>query len=581
MASAEETFFSAARSRRLACDRCHRHKLRCERSSVIVNGGVAVPLGPCKRCLKACIPCQTISGAFTAAKTGDAAPPRRSARDLETDGPGAASPAKRASAPARGPIASTPRNVPDLSHDHTLSSTDSAPFEISAADAAMLDVSNFDFNATEFIDLGSNAGLSPPALIQSPRDHGSWVGDGEIPDRTPIPPNNQTQPQYDDFADDLTCFGTMAPIHDTTPTLHALTHVEKASTESSKSAPERGPREDCSQRLLEIHGLLLNELQGITAADVTDALMFPENGSFSTRTRTGPGPAGGNTVVHRVLFASERLVDLLSILRAADTGSEGGPRGTAMTSHLERRGSNTRPRPFALPTGSYSSVTESSSANHGAKREAAIGPGNTSSFVDLPIVISILTCYVGLLSVYHAIFSHIYETLRAYEPLRAAKTRQRAWTRPGSGPGPKLGTGLVQPGVGYGADAAGGRPALNVLGIRIQLEIMTHMLEQIDSALFGPRVSQVTDGDEGRTETINRGGEVIFGHPATKALLATMLSHEGYDSGVSAGPFADGDGDDDDDDGYMEGLRGCRMGFRTLMGLQKNIRRLLRTNSFG
>ncbi|EAQ93002.1 predicted protein [Chaetomium globosum CBS 148.51] len=536
MASAEETFFSAARSRRLACDRCHRHKLRCERSSVIVNGGVAVPLGPCKRCLKACIPCQTvqtISGAFTAAKTGDTPVPRRSAREADQ----AASPAKRAPSPARRPTASTPRNVPGLIHDDTLSGTDTAPFEISVADAAMLDVSNFDFSGSEFIDLGSNGVLSSPTPIQSPPDHGSLIRDSEIRDRTPIPPHNQPPPRYDDFANDLSCFGTMAPKDDTISTLPALTDVEKASTGSSKSAPERGPREECSQRLLEIHGLLLNELQCITPADVTDALMFPENGSFSGRTRTGQGP--GNTVVHRVLFTSERLIELLSIIRAADT------------------------------------------AINGDKREAGIGPRNTSSFVDLPIVISILTCYVGLLSVYHAIFSHIYEALRVYEPLRAAKIRQRAWTRRGSVPGPKPGPGLVQPRAIYGADEAGGRPALNVLGIRIQLEIMTHMLEQIDSALFGPRVAHGADGDEGRTDTINRGGEVMFGHPATKALLATMLSHEGYDSGVPVGPFADGDGDDDDDDGYMEGMRGCRMGFRTLMGLQKNIRRLLRTNSFG
>ncbi|KAH6650451.1 hypothetical protein F5144DRAFT_556229 [Chaetomium tenue] len=579
MASAEETFFSTARSRRLACDRCHRHKLRCERSSVIVNGGVVVPLGPCKRCLKACIPCQTvqtISGAFTAAKTGHISAPRRSARDADR----AASPAKRAPSPARCPTASTPRNVPGLIHDDTLSGTDTAPFEISVADAAMLDVSDFDFNGSEFIDLGSNGVLSSPTptCIQSPRDHGRLVRDGEIRDRTPIPPHNQPQPRYDDFANDLASFGTTAPKDDTISTLPALTDVEKTSTGSSKSAPERGPREDCSQRLLEIHGLLLNELQCITPADVTDALMFPENGSFSGHPRTGQGP--GNTVVHRVLFTSERLIELLSILRAADTGSEGGPCGT-VTSQLERRIPNTRLRQFALPAGGYGSVTENGNAINGDKREAGIGPRNTSSFVDLPIVISILTCYVGLLSVYHAIFSHIYEALRVYEPLRAAKIRQRAWTRRGSVPGPNPGPGLVQPRVIYGADEAGGRPALNVLGIRIQLEIMTHMLEQIDSALFGPRVSQGADGDEGRTDTINRGGEVMFGHPATKALLATMLSHEGYDSGVPAGPFADGDGDDDDDDGYMEGMRGCRMGFRTLMGLQKNIRRLLRTNSFG
>lgn len=285
---------------------------------------------------------------------------------------------------------------------------------------------------------------------------------------------------------------------------------------STALQPSQSWREECRQRLPELHSLLFSKLQSITHTDLAEALFSSEGSSPLNRDRTGPG----DNIVHRVLFASERLIELLGIIQAAGLNQENkfSDSYNENTAGKHRRSVSRDHRQHPLGSGAGSHFSEE---------------GNPS-LVDLPIIISFLTCYVGLLSVYRAIFTLILETLRACEPVRRGSQIQNQQQHQEH----------QQPWHPTPAQSALALTSQQVLGIRIQMEIMMHMLEQIDDALL-------------RSAEPER--QTLFGNPTTMELLFAMLSHEGYDCGMD---------------------EGGRMGLGTLVGIQESIRRLMRSSSF-
>lgn len=545
--SAEETFFTAARSRRLACDRCHRHKLRCERSPVIVNGSIAVPLGSCKRCMKARVECQTVAGTFTTSSY--ASPRRKSHRVVDQEGPGG-----EPTEDTEPPITASDVTI-SFSATTEAGSYDSAPYGASSppfnhSDASMLDIDAFNLGTGDFMGIEStttsSATLNSLALVGSPLTTCGLLlddepgGDGSLVQMD----HPEVQMQYDGFVD-LTCFGGMArPSGSDASPDRPMDHDEPAALQTTATLPpaESGSREDCRRRLLELHSLLFNELQCITQADLADALFSADSPGLSSRDKAGLGD--NLNIIRRVLFASERLLELLRIIRTADASSRlglgTGSMGSCSVSQC--KGGPASPFERHVPATASGRLLRHSLLPAGSDGETVLEAA--PSFVDLPFVISFLTCYVGLLSVYRAVFTHIHEALRAREPIRPTSGRHRSWP----GPSSRAMRGSLQ--------QATALTSQHVLGIRIQMEVMTHMLEQVGDAWAG---AAMDDGVESQAEMLDReAGATLFGSPATMALLQVMLRYEGY-SGASD--------------------EGCRVGLATLMNLQKSIRKLLRSSN--
>jgi hypothetical protein len=498
--------------------------------------------------MKARVPCQTVAGTFTTVASSSGPLRKKSHRIVEPGGPTEEPPTAVSDVTVSFSAASEA-----ASQDNALYGASSPPFN--ASDASMLDVDAFDFGTGDFISVDntttSSATLNSPALVRSPLNTcGLLLDDDPGSDDTHGQMDYaEAQVQYEGFVD-LACFGVIARATGSDTSPDPLTdHTRNNAGTVKRPAALPVPELDCRQRLLELHSLLFNELQCITHTDLVDALFAPDSASLSGRDKTGPG----DNIVRRVLFASERLMELLGIIRAADgsrTGNNqrGGGKGGPV-SYRERcvslAGSGTG---ILLGQSLFSGGSTGSSASD-------MFPDGAPSFVDLPNVISFLTCYVGLLSVYRAVFTHIHEALRACEPIRSTGGgRHRSW--PGQASHSRAIRGSLQLQAQQLPQQLTALTSQHVLGIRIQMEVMTHMLEQVDDAWAG---AVMDDGAESQAEMLEREGGAAFGSPATTALLQSMLRYEGYACASD---------------------EGCRMGLASLMNLQKSIRKLLRSSNF-
>ncbi|KAL2259933.1 hypothetical protein VTK26DRAFT_6234 [Humicola hyalothermophila] len=561
----EKSFFTAARSRRLACDRCHRHKLRCERSPVVVNGGITVPLGSCKRCMKARVPCQTVSGTFSTAGStaGSGSPKRKSHLAVRGEEENGEAPFGVVSDAAlfQGTPEETGQGTASPYVANSPPSFDSTEPSMFNGDA--FDLMTGEFNGVDSAHATSSSGtLSSPTFATSPLKSYSLLLDDESG-----AVNNTQIGIVEDAAEARTqCMGfvdaTLCGV------LGCQGHNDQLNSNEcgTGSTGVESLREECRQRLVELHTLLFNELQCITHADLVDILFPVDSPSLGSRDKPGPG----NSVLPRVLFASERLIELLGLIRAAGpSGRTGSWRYEAWPSRCERGDPTAVVRHSIVPHGTPTGTTTEGDIASIATATTNGSPVGDYLLIDLPIVISFLTCYVGVLSVYRAIFTHIHEALLASEPIRRPSLNgrhQMPWTAPTPAHSPAL-RGLHEHET---CSQYASLISQHTLGIRIQMEIMTHMLEQIADAWANVQAVAVDAGSErtiveaqdGQEGTAGEGGyESFLDSPATIALLSQMLLHEGYSHS----------------DHMSEG---CRMGLGSLMSLQRNIRRLLRSGSF-
>ncbi|KAL7928317.1 hypothetical protein V8C35DRAFT_318465 [Trichoderma chlorosporum] len=522
--SATDHFVSAARSRRLACNRCHRHKLRCERSPIVVNGSIAIPLGTCKRCQKAQVSCQTSNGTYIT-----------SASDSSTNTSVAAEKSpdnisrSRTPAIAGTSTAAVTPNVP--SHEDSM--LDSPLF--TGDDATnFLDLGNFDFGAGDFGHTIGHSVASAPLSTSPSLSNRTWENYSDDSKHvSKMLPESSTHPA---------CFGTTPRLDGSSASSHATT-----SSEDSKMSLQQdpvNPRDTFRFKLLELHSMLFNDLQCITDVELAEALFSPEGANFSSCER--PGPDGN--VVHRVLFASERLIELLSTAGVCQDGASITAKNQPSPFRLRKNSSHSSAT--ASPINHRNNVNNGSNVDH-------LSSATGSSFVKLPVIISILTCYVGLLSVYHAIFTHIHDALSTLEPSLndsniqkqqqyQQQQRNKGWLVPHSAASGAFAISEIE------------RPVLrpeDSLRIRVQMEVMTYMLERVDDTWAASLVDEPQGKGDTRHLGENRG---VFERAATTALLHNMLIHEGYEI--------------TNDDSIM--------GMGSLMSIQKSIRRLLRSRSF-
>ncbi|KAI1115886.1 hypothetical protein F5Y14DRAFT_409608 [Nemania sp. NC0429] len=454
-AQAEAYGSFAAQTRRFACDRCHVQKLRCERAPILADGNlVMLPLGICKRCEKAGVDCRTTTSSTGVGKSsGSDRMVKRKSPPIEMDDTDS-DPSTHSTS-----YRSTIENDLATFHHSSFSNSpgDSLMFNIDGS--GILDLGALETEVNEFHALEAMAAPTASTHFQ-------------FPDNTICQPRpgERGSGESMDLAYDASASSTPG-----------------SSNRSSRSggvcvtapvAHSQDDEQDERRRLLDLHSLIFDGLHRITDRELANFLFASDNNMTPASRNGDPSPSD---IVGRVLVASERLIALLEIF------GEKVPAGPTCNGPFEK----------------FYSLPDSLADNRSAEREKMIvSPTAPSRTVALPVVLSFLACYVGLLSVYRTIFSGIQEMLLGADG------------RPSSPPG-RSGPQLKRmcPSQAEGVPLNHGQ----MLRIRIQLEVMTHMLDRIRWAWTGfgsDRVRNENDAESKVTVT---------------ALLQGMLMHEGFD----------------------------------------------------
>ena len=288
-------------------------------------------------------------------------------------------------------------------------------------------------------------------------------------------------------------------------------------TSPNDSSGESEYADDFAQRVLELQSILFRELRAISSCDLAEAFRKPT---------TRPIESDRNGVlVDRVMRASDYTIDLLHSPYLADN---------LRTNNASP--AQSRSGPFRSTS---VDITKNSFRKHSISQHRA-----------LPAVISFLSCYVALLSVYRTIFTHVHDALRASEISRPRSQSRRS---AGSSMDETAGFRTVTCRLNLSSQ--------DVLGVRIQIEVMAHMLEKMEDAWSGMLEGKLAsyDSHDDRSIISNSRSAVASGGGgvSTIGVLRTMLQHEGFES---AG-------------------RSDALGLESLMAVIKGIKSAMRGNS--
>lgn len=407
----------------------------------------------------------------------------------------------------------------------------------------LLDFDNFDFETGTYT--GTEEGRLT-AVTSTSLDLTSFTGgmlNGQL-DSEEDPKNTGRDIRYDEFA------------HTPNIDIPNTVGVPAGGMDITSTAPQLstlGSADDVRKRLSELHSFLFTQLHWVTDANLAEAIFSPQNASLPSSDAPGPGA----NIIHRVIYASERLLELLAILRVTWNSSREHDNTRAFNASSA---TNHTPSRFIKRSQSVSRsllsqhlqpLAESNSSVKGTIAEPMTSSASPS-LVDLPTITSFLTCHVAVLSIYRTIFTHIYDALRACVPSGPTPTH----VKPGPGGfSSRLSLSSSTPSSSSnrsGFLAQTEKPSFSsrhVLGLRIQLEVMTHMLDRMEDAW----AAVVTDEHDREQQ---RDYQSLFGREATLVLLQSMLVQEGYECM---------------DEGYGSGL-----GALTVM--VNSIRRLLRSS---
>ncbi|KAK8072670.1 hypothetical protein PG996_006018 [Apiospora saccharicola] len=513
-----------AQSRRSACDRCHQHKLKCERYDVRSVETVAdSSLTACKRCMKAKVQCRMATNSSSSSSSTDNNNNTNNNRAAKRKGTHDEDEGTHEKATSTGIIfsAAFPTDVA-VSSDQITSSGPGGSSLPSTDDALLSNVGAFDFGAGDFSERGTLA-VSPTSFLFGNAAPQTQAALGED-DR--LEPPRGVQHSYLDGLD-MTLFGDDSnPLQSNeiltassgNPLLSSQTpepSTVPTTTEPDSSSSPYDMHDDCRRRLQSLHTTIFSELHHLSGADM-DRLL---SGRYDTTSLVHPEGSGGcddhGGFIQKLLFASERLIELLRILDLAYAGVTHGHDLESYPSssqpcdscdsilsghHHHSHSATSTPRHSLHPVPrSQMSFLRSRRTSSAFSPPAAPPPQPTSSSdVDLPVIVSFLTCYVGLMVIYRHVLAQALNSLRSTDPYRHLRAR------PGSSGSPIAGSSFGNGSTGYTATVSRRDvPALGALGanydagssnsssssspqqalrIRILTEVLSHMIERVEDA---------------------------------------------------------------------------------------------------
>ena len=464
-------FAFAFQARRFACDRCHRYKLKCERGPLLLNSGVATPLGPCKRCEKAGVECTSSSAATSTSRRKEINTTQISSESTKT---------------------SHTRSSPNTTSLATESSNDLgslSPFarplfngmESTPIDPALY-LDNFDF------DMAAIGGESVHHFNVSPATN----------HRLPSPNKSQSsssnrqlgadeQPQINRGEDIGEDGPAMSDFLNTPPTESLLWTNENSL--SAAAGPTRRSASfnpvDTLNKLSELQAFIFKEFGCITEETLTKTFLSQNTGSCHALGSASPDSG----LVGKVLYASHRLMDILTSCGRNEAGlpSASPPRlrsdslsGSKRThsnvledeellqTEIATSGSLRFSSPVANPLTTHLDFLRKTTTNPingrpppSPKRTSSTGSETLiPSGLLSPAKLTLLVCYVTLLSVYRSIFTQAFEILRTPPPPSPQSRTPRF--------GPfRTSTATPQPHSPHISTTI-------IMGFRIQLEMLTH-----------------------------------------------------------------------------------------------------------
>lgn len=509
----------SAQARRSACDRCHKHKLKCEREPSITDGHLTASLSKCSRCARAKALCQITRPNVPHGNEQYGLKRKSPASDDEVDD-------------------STPRSWPSPSRARGLT---------------MEDIGKAGFFSDKSIGTGENT----PLLDSYTFDFDSGPYGGAHYTITGVPDMSTGFSTFAGTGLSATEMGYCYPFGvDPSNRGDGSIHPPKCRYEKSimQVHPESGDLgmqgatlfpssptslESVRKRALDLHCFLFTQLHCVTDEDLAEAILSPFIFSDSVKEPTGPRA----NIIQRLIYASECLLGLISTLSFLWTGCEdsGNSPPASMANQQgpqfqfpsrTQHKSNSVLAQHLLGLAGRSLHLEDSANFTG--RQHTTSPSETS-VVDLPTITTILTCHVGILSVYRYTFSRIHDALRAC----------------GSSPSGTPESELTSP--HKRATTCSPLPnkdtlPLNmpfVLGLRVQLEIMTHMLDRMRAAWATAMEDHPGHEDhQQQQEEVKQHGRLSHHKRATLATLKSMLALNGHelsnqDGGTGIGAVGD------------------------------------------
>ncbi|KAK8096303.1 fungal zn(2)-Cys(6) binuclear cluster domain-containing protein [Apiospora kogelbergensis] len=438
-----------AQSRRLACDRCHQHKLKCERDDAgSINGAAESSPPPCKRCMKAQVLCQISSNNSSNSSNTDNSNKRGAKRKgvHAEDG----EPHERTISADKVFPTAFPNDVA-VSPDPATSFGPSGASVPSTDEASLFNFGSFDFGTGDFTG-GWFPAVSPTSALA----------------------------------------GTAAPWMQSIAAEDAPSTALSAEPDSSSLADAM--HDDCRKRLQSLHMTIFGELHHLSGADVEHLL----SGSYATTSLMHP--QGGDrcddkgSFVHKLHVATERLIKLMRVLAIACAGTN---RGHNPATYVSVSSTQACSACDAIPSGLHHqhSATSTSLSNLtflGSRRNSSTfsssappPPPTSCSAVDLPIIVSFLTCYVGLVVIYRNVLTQALHSLRSKDQYRHIQSRQGSTgsTIAGSSSGKSSsGSAATTACHSYHGGSSSSNAVQQALRMRIQTEMLSHMIERVEDA---------------------------------------------------------------------------------------------------
>lgn len=431
-------FAFAFQSRRLACDRCHRCKLKCERGSFILSMGVATPLGPCKRCEKAGVDCTNGN-----ATTSSTLSKRKETDSIDPSSNMSKAPNKRL------PSITTSSSVSPPSEFESLVPS-SGPL-IDSIDSNLTDptlcLDTFDFDPIA-IGGGSIDDFSPSSVtiqgLPSPsKFHTSAsAGELEMTERT----------QFSRGEDMVESESTISDLLNFSATEGQMWDKDQLLSAAIEPAIKPGPTTlmQTLSKLSELQNFIFNDLGSISKDDLANAFLHSGTRS-SHRPRTNSRDCD---LVGKVLQASEYLIDLLTSC-ARHESPPPVPSSPSLLRNDRWEGSKRSQSKYSIDKdllcadtplsdsfGFIARAADTLTTHLDFLRNNGVNPSNghplpsqrrtsnpkvgTSLHSSLlsPAKLMLLVCYVSLLSVYRSILTSAFEIFQA-SPSPATGPRQR------------------------------------------------------------------------------------------------------------------------------------------------------------
>ncbi|PMD29080.1 hypothetical protein L207DRAFT_593816 [Hyaloscypha variabilis F] len=432
--------------RRSACDRCRAHKLRCLRDDTTSN-----VLTPCRRCSKAGVTCST-------GLSGRSGRPSKSTREKQPETANGDVPRSLGQSPSwlldwgndlqpssNGPPLNQTENFVPEEHNFI----DPCDTGISIRDSSHLDAGSFEFES----------------LLQM----------------THMNPLDNTQ----DDAMNLEAFEYQAN-QQSTSARDQLSH----DTETVVGMPEihlekTDLKEEVLRRLADLHSGLLTDLN--IMRDVGKCpCQSASRVSLASSQRNADGKTEEyNFLIGRMLNKAETFVSILQHF------SPPVPSKSSSGMGIVRSDSDRSDEDQDIMNAFTSWHNEAAPHESGSTTFNSNSSMETTLRCDVPMTLSILTCYVCLIRIYRTLFSSIHTAL--------VISKERNMELPPLFPGLKLG---------------GFAPHMN-FQVQILVQLSANLLNKIDEALGLP-------GEQGQKKE----GGGILDQTRSNALLQTMMKEE-------------------------------------------------------